>query len=409
MLAGKLTDTKIRQAKAQAARYSLADGGGLVLYINPNGSKWWRFRYRIAGTAKMLSLGVYPAVTLKAAREQRDKARELVATGIDPSQQRRDDKAAQDAATVNTFAAMAERWFALKAQRWAPATAAKARTYLDRDLIPKLGTKPIADLRRADLLELLAGIEQRGALDVAKKCREWLSGIFRFALVAEVIDVNPATDLALMAAAAPATRHYPHVSESELPGLLLAIDNYHGTPTTTRAIKVLLLVACRPGELRAAPWAEFNLDAALWTVPAARMKMRRPQVWPLPVQAVALLRAQHELTGHRALVFPAHNKPLLPMSENTIGRALNRMGYKGRQTAHGFRHVISTALNERGFNRDWIERQLAHCDSDPIRGIYNGAEYLDQRRNMMQAWADYLDSARRGGNVVAIRCPAAGS
>ena len=398
-----LTETAVRQAKPAAKPRTLFDGHGLFLLVQPNGGKWWRLKYRHNGKGGLLSLGTYPATSLKQARQRRDDARKLLADGIDPSEYRKAGKAASKAARGNSFAALAEAWYERKAKEWAPSTAAKARTYLDKDLIPALGDRPIAEIRRRDLIEVLAGIEQRGALDVAKKCREWLSGIFRYALVAEVIEVNPATDLHIVAAIGTPTRHYPHLPEDELPDFMHALDGYGGDPGTVRAIKLLLLTSCRPGELRGAPWAEIDLDTATWTIPAARMKMRRDHVIPLPVQAVELLRGQSALTGHRALIFSNRDKPLLPISENTMGAALNRMGYRGRQTAHGFRHLISTALNERGYNRDWIETQLSHGDDNAIRAVYNKAEYLDQRREMMQAWADHLDALRRGSSVVAIR------
>jgi len=398
-----LTETAVKQAKSKAKPYKLPDGHGLYLQVQPNGSKLWRLKYRIHGKEKLLAFGVYPGTSLKQARQQREDARKQLAQGIDPSQSRKDEKAASRAARGNSFTALAEAWYHRKAAEWAPTTAAKARTYLDRDLIPALGHRAMAEIRRRDLIEVLALIEQRGALDVAKKCREWLSGIFRYALVAEVIEMNPATDLNIVAAAAPAARHYPHLPESELPDLLHALDDYGGDPSTVRAIKLLLLTGCRPGELRGAPWDEVDLDTATWTIPATRMKMRRNHVIPLPEQAVELLREQTALTGHRALIFSNRDKPLLPISENTMGQALNRMGYRGRQTAHGFRHLISTALNERGYNRDWIERQLSHGDDNAIRAVYNKAEYVDQRREMMQTWADHLDALRRGADVVPLK------
>ncbi len=398
-----LTDTKIRNARAGDKPLRLFDGGRMYLQVQPNGSKWWRLKYRYGGKEKLVSLGVYPAVGIKRARQRRDDARKLLADGVDPSEQRKADKAAAKASRGNSFTALAGAWYERKAKEWAPATAAKARTYLDKDLIPALGDRPIAEIRRRDLIEVLAGIEQRGALDVARKCREWLSGIFRYALVAEIIEANPATDLHIVAAIGTPTRHYPHLPEAELPGFLHALDGYSGDPGTVRAIKLLLLTGCRPGELRGAPWDEIDLDTATWTIPAARMKMRRDHVIPLPAQAVKLLREQSALTGHRALIFSNRNRPLLPISENTMGSALNRMGYRGRQTAHGFRHLISTALNERGYNRDWIERQLSHGDDNAIRAIYNKAEYLEQRREMMQVWADHLDALRHGATVVPLK------
>jgi integrase len=267
-------------------------------------------------------------------------------------------------------------------------------------LLPALGNRPIAEIRRADLIETLRQIEARDALDIARKCRGWLSGIFRYALVAEVIEANPATDLDVVAAPIGERRHHPHLPLAELPAFLQTLGSYSGAMETRQAIRLLLLTAVRPGELRAARWSEFDLGRALWSIPAERMKMRRPHIVPLPQQAVAILRDLHEQTGHRELLFPSRDDPRHPMSENTINLAIARMGYKGRQTGHGFRHLISTALNERGYNRDWIERQLAHGDDNEIRAVYNKAEYLDQRREMMQGWADYLDALRDERKVI---------
>ena len=395
-----LTDTKLRQTKPGPKPQYLFDERGLYLQITPAGGKWWRFKYRFDDKQKLLSLGTYPDVSLAKARKERDRARELLAEGIDPSGQRKTDKREAKARRANTFAALAEAWYEQKLPGWAPSTAEKTRIYLDRDLIPSLGDRPMSEIRRAELIEALRKIEQRDALDVAKKCRGWLSGIFRYALVTEVIEVNPATDLDVVAAQPRGRRQYPHLPLSELPAFLKALNEYKGDPGTRHAISLLLLTAVRPGELRAAPWTEFHLDKAVWSIPVERMKMRRPHVVPLPEQAIAILRELHERTGHREFVFPSRDNPRQPISENTLNVAIGRMGYKGRQSGHGFRHLVSTALNERGYNRDWIERQLAHGDENEIRAIYNKAEYLDQRRGMMQDWADYLDGLQNNRKVV---------
>lgn len=383
----------------------MADGGGLYLLINPNGAKWWRFKYRYTGKEKLLSFGVYPEVSLSEARQQRDRARHLLRIEhCDPGEQRKARKRDARARTENTFAALAEAWYENKKPGWAAASAAKARQYLDSDLIPALGARPMPEIKRPELVAVLQKLEKRGAHDAAKKCRGWLANIFRYALVASVIETSPATDLDVIAAQAPKRRHHPHLPLSELPALLKAMDAFNGSPEVLSALRMLLFTAARPGEVRGATWDEFDLDAATWSIPAERMKMRRPHVVPLPDQAVEILRAMRMITGKRTLAFPSPFKPRDPMSENTLNQALARMGYKGRQTGHGFRHLISTALNERGYNRDWIERQLAHGDENEIRAVYNKAEYLDQRRTMMQAWADYLGALKNGGSkVVSLR------
>lgn len=397
-----LKDIAVRNAKPADRPYKMADGGGLYLLVNPNGSKWWRLKYRYAGKEKLLALGVYPEVSLSDARGERDKARHLLRVEhIDPGAVRKTKKREAKSRTENSFAALAEAWFENKKPGWAEASATKARQYLDSDLIPALGTRPIAEIRRPELVDVLRKLEKRGAYDAARKCRGWLSNIFRYALVAGVIENNPATDLDVIAAQAPQRKHHPHLSLAELPGLLKAMDAFGGSPEVLSALRMLMLTAVRPGEVRGATWEEFDLDAAIWSIPAERMKMRRPHVVPLPSQAVEIVRAMKMLTGKRALVFPSPQKPRVAMSENTMNKALAVMGYKGRQTGHGFRHLISTALNERGYNSDWIERQLAHGDENEIRAVYNKAEYLDQRRQMMQDWADYLDALRDGRKVVA--------
>lgn len=396
-----LKEVEARNAKPADKPYKLADGGGLYLLVNPNGSKLWRLKYRYAGKEKLLSFGSYPRVPLREARDKQERAKRALREHVDPSEQRKASKREARNRAANTFEALAEAWHANKRPAWSQATSDKARLYLDLDLLPALGERPIAEITRPELVALLRRIEKRGAHDVARKCRGWLSNIFRFALAAGVIESNPATDLDVVAAKGPKRQHHPHLSLAELPEFLRALDAYRGSPETRFGIQMLLLTAVRPGELRGATWDEFDLERATWSIPAERMKMRRPHVVPLPAQAVEILRAMRTLTGTRQLVFASPHRPRKQMSENTLNKAIHQMGYKGRQTGHGFRHLISTALNERGYNRDWIERQLAHGDSDEIRAVYNKAEYLDQRRQMMQEWADFLDSLIRGRKVMA--------
>lgn len=397
-----LSDSAIRTAKPREKLYRLADANGLCLEVTPTGSKLWRYRYRFNGKAKMLALGIYPAVTLQKARHLRDAARQLLAEGKDPSAERKAEQEAQQSEGL-TFEALAQEWHAYRAPRWAKSTADKTAAYLASDLLPALGNRPVKAITRPELVELIRRIEDRGAHNVAKKCRQWLSQIFRYGLAKGSVDSNPATDLDVVAAHAPATCHHPHVSFAELPELLGKIEGARTNVLTRHAIRLLVLTGVRPGELRAAPWAEFDLDAAVWTIPKERMKARRPHVVPLPRQAVAILRQLQEITGAYALVFAGRNNSARPMSENTINKALSEAGYKGRQTGHGFRHLLSTELNSRGYNRDWIERQLAHGDQDEIRDTYNHAIYLEQRRDMMQAWADSIDALCAGANVVSIR------
>lgn len=396
-----LSDTTIRTAKPKDKLYRLTDANGLCLEVTPTGSKLWRYRYRFNGSAKMLALGAYPAVTLLKARQIRDESRQLLIEGIDPSEQKKTLKHAQKVEGL-TFETLAREWFAYNAPRWAESTTYKAKLYLENDLIPGIGSRPVKSITRPELVELVRKVETRGTLNAAGKIRQWLHQIFRYGLAKGVVDANPATDLSVVAAPPKAARHHPHVTFAELPELLSKVESANIHSLTRHAIRLLTLTAVRPGELRQAPWSEFDLEAGIWTIPKERMKARRPHVVPLPRQAVAILRQLKEITGRYSLVFAGAN-PERPMSENTVNKALRIMGYEGRQTGHGFRHLLSTELNGRGYNKDWIERQLAHGDSDEIRGTYNHAAYVEQRREMMQAWADSVDALCAGANVVSIR------
>jgi len=397
-----LSDSKIKAAKPKEKTYPLFDGQGLYLDIKPTGSKLWRFKYRFEGREKTpLSFGAYPDLSLVKARQKRAEARQLLAEGIDPGAVKKAAKQAQKDASL-TFEVLAREWFAYNAPRWAESTRRKAKLYLENDMIPIIGSRPSKEITRPELVELVRKVEARGTLNAAGKIRGWLHQIFRYGLAKGVLDVNPATDLDVVAAPAKAPRHHPCVTFCELPELLERFNNSNLSAMTRYAVRLLILTAVRPGELRAAPWAEFDLDTATWTIPKERMKARRPHVVPLPRQAVAILRQLHEISGSYTLLFPGQQNPDRPMSENTINKALRVMGYEGRQTGHGFRHLLSTELNGRSYNRDWIERQLAHGDVDDIRDTYNHAIYLEQRRDMMQAWADSIDALCAGVNVVSI-------
>ncbi|WP_437883708.1 tyrosine-type recombinase/integrase [Pseudomonas sp. LRF_L74] len=400
-----LTDSAIKVAKPKGKPYKLTDGQGLYLEVMPGGSKLWRLKYSYAGKEKRLALGAYPTVPLQQARRRRDEARQQLAEGLDPGELRKADKMAL-LADVLTFEALAREWHRYRTPRWAPSTAVKTLAYLESDLLPALGRKPFDSVTRPDLVELIRKIEGRGAHNVAKKARQWLNQIFRYGLAKGVIEQNPATDLDVIAAQAPAIKHHPHITFAELPELLALVETAKIHALTRGAIQLLVLTAVRPGELRAAPWAEFDLDAATWTIPKERMKARRPHIVPLPRQAVAILRQLHQITGKYPMVFAGRHDSSRPMSENTVNLALQAIGYKDRQTGHGFRHLLSTELNSRGYNRDWIERQLAHGDQDEIRDVYNHATYLEQRREMMQAWADSVDALCAGANVVSIKLKA---
>lgn len=390
-----LTDIGLRNIKPTLKVQKLKDGDGLFLFVTPQGGKWWRFRYRFGGSEKMLSLGTYPEIPLRTARERRDEARAQVANGTDPSTHRKDKRRQERLVLGNTFAVLANEWFEHKrSSGWSKASADKARFYLDKDLLPALGDRPMTAITRLELVEFLRGVERRKAFNAARKMRGWLSQIFRRAVAIGVIEINPASELGIVAAPAPRAKHHASLPLTELPAFLEAMAGYQGSPLTRYAIDLLLLTGVRPGELRHALWSEIDFERALWSIPGERMKMKRPRIVPLPRQAVAMVRELRTITGRSPLLLPSRDNRDKPMSENTINTAFSRVGFKGRQTGHGFRHLISTALNEQGHPSDWIERQLAHGDADEIRGIYNHAQYIEQRRTMMQTWADHLDTQR---------------
>lgn len=404
-----LTDVAIKNAKADAKPLKLFDSGGLFLLVTPAGGKWWRLKYRFSGKEKLLSLGIYPDVPLAGrqdkktghwidgAREKRDHARKLLACKIDPAETRRAEKAAGAAAGQNTFEVIAREWHAKKSGTWAKVTADAKLVRLEADLFPRIGSKPVSDLNAPALLKVLQAIEGRGANEIARRVRQMLGQIFRYAIATGRVSANPASDLA--GALPPANPvHHAAITEPKAVGALMrAIEDYKGEPVTRAALRFAPLVFVRPGELRAAEWKEFDLDNATWRIPAERMKMREQHLVPLSTQAVAILRELSSYTGNGRYVFPSIRSRARPLSENTVNAALRRLGYtKSEMTGHGFRSMASTLLNEQGWHRDAIERQLAHAERDCIRAAYNRAEHLPERKTMMQAWADYLEKLRTG-------------
>ena len=400
------TDTAIRNAKPEAKPYKMTAGQGMYLLVSANGSKLWRLKYRHLGKEKVLSFGAYPDVTLSQARLKREQARQQIADGIDPSELIKEQRQ-QAKADELTFKAVAERWYKDKTELalkpWAISTAEKARLYLEKDLYPVLGNKPIADITRLELIELNAKIEERGALDISKKIRQWLGAIFDNAYDRGEIPANPAHNLKAGARSAGAThKHHPAVQFNELPAMLAAVDATGSHKLNKLAIRLLMLTAVRPAELRFAKWSEFDLDAKVWTIPAERTKMRKVHTVPLTDQVLALLDQVRAINGGEELAF-AGRIAGKPISENTINKALHLAGYQGKHTGHGFRHLLSTELNERGYNSDWIESQLAHTGGDQIRATYNKAQYIEQRRQMMQDWANSIDALEAGANIVAFK------
>jgi integrase len=404
-----LTDTAIRNAKAETKARKLFDERGLYLLVTPDGGKWWRFKYRFAGKEKLLSLGVYPDVGLKQAREKRDDSRKLVAAGVDPSAERQAARAALISAQrrdYDSFEAVAREWFERFSPNWVAEHAETVIHRLEADVFPWIGSRPIAEVNAIELLDLLRRIEARGAISTAHRIKQICGNVFRYGIATGRASRDPSADL--RGALSPEReRHFGALTKpADVAGLMRGINSYRGSFVVRCALRFTALTFARPGEIRKAEWNEIDFDNAVWRIPAERMKMRREHLVPLSRQAVEVLRELHPLTGDGRYVFPGRT-PARPMSENAITAALRYMGYqRGQMTAHGFRTLASTLLNEQGWTADAIERQLAHAERDEVRGAYNRAEFLSERLQMMQSWADYLDRLTLGGTVIPLQATA---
>ncbi|WP_282296175.1 integrase arm-type DNA-binding domain-containing protein [Stenotrophomonas sp. PS02289] len=391
-----LTDTAIRRTKPSATVQKLRDGGGLYLLLRPDGGRWWRWDYRrpVTGKRNTLSLGTYPDVSLVTARERHAAARRLLAEGIDPGAQRKAQKLAALELVSNTFEAVANEHFALRAKKLSAGSAKRERRLIEKDLAPWIGHLPIASITAKDVLEALRKIESRGAVETAHRARLLASQVFRYAIASGRAERNPADDVK-GALSAPNARHFASMIEpAQIAGLLRALHGYQGSPEVVAALQLAPLVFVRPGELRAARWADIDLGTAEWRFSAS--KTGQPHVVPLARQSVAVLRGLHPLTGRGEFVFPGVRGRGRPMSENTVNAALRRLGYDSdTMTGHGFRAMARTVLDEvLGFRPDYIEHQLAHAVRDPNGRAYNRTAHLVERAKMMQAWADYLDGLR---------------
>jgi integrase len=398
-----LTDVKCRNSKGQVRPYKLSDGGGLYLLVNPDGARYWRLAYRWHGKQRTLAIGVYPTVGLLEARAARDEAKRSLASNVDPSQVKRERKRAAKVATGNTFEAVAREWH----DNWKGGRtefyAAQILRRLEADVFPAIGRRPIAELEPPELLDMLRKVEKRGVHETARRLKQLVGQIFRFAVVTSRAKRDPSADLkdALRSAGEP--QRHRAMPILELPKFLQQLETYGGEQQTKLALKLVTLTFLRTTELRAGKWRELeNLDenSAQWRVPAERMKMRLEHLVPLSRQAVAVLRALRSLAGNSPNIFPSPGKEGC-MSSNTMLYALYRMGYHGRATTHGFRGVASTILNESNlFNRDWIERQLAHVERNEVRRAYNAAEWMPDRRRMMQWWADHISNLTLEGDKI---------
>jgi len=384
-----LTDMLLRNARPKDKAYKLSDGGGLFLQVQPNGNKLWRYGYRFFGKQKLLALGAYPETGLAEAREKHAVAHKQVANGIDPSEAKKDAKRTALLNAANSFESVAREWHEKKCNVLQPRYAGFILRRLEADIFPKIGSRPIKNITVPELLSVLRLIEKRGAVETAHRAMKACGQIFMYGIATGRAERNPAADL--QGALQPIkTGHFAYLKEDELPEFLQKLEVYQGMRQCQLAVKLLMLTFVRTAELRGALWSEIDFDKAEWRIPAERMKMKRPHIVPLSKQAVIILKELKLMNGGWQFVFPNPYKPIKCMSENAALNVIYRMGYKGRVTGHGFRHTATTILNEQGFNRDHIERQMAHVEGK-VRGVYNHAEWLPARRKMMQHWANYLD------------------
>jgi integrase len=425
-----LTDAKIRSAKAREKPVKLTDGGGLYLEVRLSGSKLWRYRYRIARRENVYAVGEFchappgesnaaqnnrkisGRFTLAEARQERDRCRGLVKLGIHPAHNRKAQRAVQLADNSNTFKAVALEWIGKKKSGWSHYYLRQVERFMEVDVFPYVGTLPIRSVTAAHVLEILLRVESRGAKTVALLIRQWASSIFQYAVATLRADVDPAAALK-GAITRSRTEHRKPLTRADIPRFIKSLDSYGGYRTTVIALRLMLLTFVRTVELRTANWAEIDLDGAEWRIPAERMKMRELHIVPLSRQAVELLRELQTLTGGRAFLFPNYRRPTSWMTATTLNRALERMGFTGKDgigfSAHGFRATASTMLNELGYRADVIERQLAHRERNKVRASYNQAEYLGERRAMMQAWANLIDEmAKEESKVIPGRFVQAG-
>ena len=404
-----LTDTAVRAARPRTKARKLFDRGGLYLEVSPAGGKWWRWKYRFGGKEKRLSFGVYPDVSLKLARERRDAVRRQLSDGIDPGQARKAQKLAL--AGAESFEAVAREWHSKFSPRWSDSHSVRTLRRFENDLFPWLGKRSVADIKAPELLSVLRRIESRGALETAHRAMQNCGQVFRYAVATGRADRDPTGDIR-GALPSPRQRHHASIIDPKRIGeLLRAIDYYEGYFVTKGALRLAPLVFVRPGELRQAQWPEIDFDKAEWRIPAHRMKMREQHIVPLSRQAGDILRELEPVTNRvttvkpntSRFVFPSARSRDCPMSQNAVLAALRRMGYtKDEMTGHGFRSMASTLLHEQGWNHQVIERQLAHAERNAVSAAYNFAEHLPERRMMMQAWADYLDTLKGDADVVPL-------
>lgn len=384
-----LNDLQIKRAKPKEKSYKLSDGNGLFLLITPSGGKLWRWKYRFNGQEKSLSIGKYPQISLVQARQEAEIARKQLANGISPADAKQEAKAQQKTAQMNCFENVARDWHSKNINRWKPLHAVRIMRYLENDVFPSIGNKPINEIKVSHIKSLLDKVVSRGVNETAEKIRQWIGAIFNYGALLELADGNPATPLQGYLSHQ-AVQHMPALPKDELTEFYRRLLLADVSQVNRICIMLIMLCFARNKEIRGAKWAEIDFQASIWTIPAERMKRPRQHKIPLSDWVIRLLSELHELTGHTPYLFPSRTKTDGYISENTAGKIINNMGYKGIATPHGFRSLASSILNEQGFNPDAIELQLAHVENNAIRAAYNRADYWAERTEFMQWYSDYL-------------------
>jgi integrase len=399
-----LTDTEVKKSRGGPKPYKLSDAGGLFLWVTPAGGKIWRWSYRHEGKQKLMTLGKYPAVSIAQARSRHAEGRHLLASGADPMAERKLAKTAERVATEHSFASVSAQWLEHWKDGKSPRHVDTTRRRLASNVLPLLGALQIAEIEAPDIVAMVRSIDGRGARDIAKRAMETTGQVFRYAIAHGYTKRNPAAEIKPRDILKPSQKtNYAQVDAKELPDLLRQIEIYQGTHVTRIAIKLIALTFVRTSELIGAMWSEFDFEEKRWNIPAERMKMRAAHIVPLANQTIELLDTLEDLTGNGELLFPGDRNPLKPMSNNTILKALERMGYKHRMTGHGFRGLASAILHERDYAHDHIELQLAHAPRNAVSAAYNHALHLKPRTKMMQDWADFLETTQRGAKVLPFR------
>ncbi|MGV8933194.1 MAG: tyrosine-type recombinase/integrase [Gallionellaceae bacterium] len=401
----ELTDAAVRKAKPETKPYKKTGGGGMYLFVHPNGGKYWRLDYRFAGKQKTLALGIYPEITLADARARRDEARKLLANGGDPGAIKQAGKREAKIAAADSFENLAREYHALQKPIWSYHHATDWINTLEKIVFPKFGNRPLAEIETPDVLDILRGLEARGTFEIRARVLQRIRAVFAFAIGSGRARLNPAAGIGReVLAPTPKVKHFAALDAADMPKFLRDFAEYKNiakaSPIVITATRLLMLTFTRTAEVRGAQWCEFDLDAGLWSIPAERMKAGEPHTVPLSKQAIETIKALQPLTGHLPILFPNRNDKDKVISENTVLKVIEVLGYKGRMTGHGFRTVASTYLNNLGRIRpDMIEVQLAHSEKNQVRAAYNRADYMDYRKAMMQFWADTLDAMQAGDSL----------